>query len=222
MLCPDCQGEVPAVQFYCPHCRAEMPRMPIAAEMKAAPAPKQKKTRAVKRSMSSTGVALHSRKLFELAWQGMQLILAVAVLLGSFVAYQRVNWQSAASRMNELASAVQQHAEAAGVAAKPQPLLVAAQHSSLADKPQPQPHEKGKPLALQATATAGLLIVKSPMAARIFVDGKFAGTTPHSFIVAAGEHQLQLQATGYRDWSRAILMRGNQQVGIMAALEKTP
>lgn len=220
MQCPDCKEEVPPNHFYCPHCRAELPTAAVLARPAAgAAAMRQTKTQskkkpAKKKAAQSAGPAQHSRKLFEIGWQGMQLILALVVLLGAFVAYQRVNWQSAADRVNEVASPVRP-AEAAGIEAKPT-------RAATRNQPKAAVNEKGKPMALQATATAGLLIVKSATAARIYVDGKFAGNTPHSFTVAAGEHQLMLQAEGYQHWSRTILMRGNQQVGMMAALEKLP
>ena len=221
MQCPDCKEDVPPNHFYCPHCRAELPTSAVLARPASGAAAmsqartQPKKKRAAKKAAPRNGPAQHSRKLFEIGWQGMQLILALVVLLGAFVAYQRVNWQSAANRVNEVASAVRP-AEAAGIEAKPASAAVSRA------QPKGASSEKGKPTALQATAMAGLLIVTSQTAARIYVDGKFAGNTPHSFTVAAGEHQLMLQAEGYQDWSRAILMRGNQQVGMMAALEKLP
>ncbi len=225
MKCPECQGEVPALHFYCPHCRAEMP-LQATAEISAAAdkaAKSDRKERAERAAaFRRNGTRLHSRKLYEIGWQAMQWVLSLGVLGGSFIAYQRVNWQSAAHRVNEVASAVRP-VEAAAGSNNPSGKLAdksSAQRGAMTTTTKVAANEKGKPLALQPTATAGLLIVKSPAAAaRIFVNGKFVGNTPHSFTLNAGEHQLRLEADGFQAWTRAVAIRGNQQIGIMAALE---
>ena len=216
MKCPECQGEVPALHFYCPHCRAEMPLQAMAdisaaADKAAKSGRKERAERAA--ALRRKGPRLHSRKLFELGWQAMQWILVLGVFAGSFIAYQRVNWQTAA-RVNEVASTVHPVDAAAGSSKQ------TSQRSAMTTTTKVAANEKGKPLALQPTATTGLLIVKSPAAAaRIFVNGKFVGNTPHSFTLNAGEHQLRLEADGFQAWTRAVAIRGNQQIGIMAALE---
>lgn len=216
MKCPECQGEVPALHFYCPHCRAEMPlqataEISVAADKAAKSDRKERAERAA--ALRRKGPRLHSRKLFEIGWQAMQWVLVLGVFAGSFIAYQRVNWQTAA-RVNEVASTVRPVEAAAGSSKQ------TSQRGAMTTTTKVAANEKGKPLALQPTATAGLLIVKSPAAAaRIFVNGKFVGNTPHSFTLNAGEHQLRLEADGFQAWTRAVAIRGNQQIGIMAALE---
>ena len=225
MQCPECKGDVPQVHSFCPHCRAVMPAVltsydHLATDEAATDGSSKsaRKPKAAKKQAASQKVQAdfpHYSKLFHVAWQTMQVILACAALLGAFVAYKRVDWQSAANRVNEAANPTQpaQAAEAEAVTVR----------TRLADKPKVAKTEgNGKPVATQASASAGLLIVKSQATARIYVDGKFAGTTPHSFTMSAGEHQLMLIAEGYQEWTRAIVVRGNQQVGIMAALQKLP
>jgi PEGA domain len=222
MRCPNCDGEVPNTNFYCSHCRAEMPNSVAGLADAPSVAAKSKtnkaKSASVQSSVESGDVMANRPPLFRIAWQGMQYILAGIALFGAFVAYKRIDWQSSAKRVNEVAS-VTRPVQAAGVATS------RAGSASLREKmagsqKQVSSDMRGRPMATQATATAGLLIVKSPVAARIYVDGKFAGNTPHSFTVPAGEHQLLLLAEGYEEWSRSVLMRGNQQMGIMAALQK--
>jgi hypothetical protein len=218
MQCPECKGDAPPNNFYCPHCRAELPY--DATSGIAAAAAKAEKAERIARAERAAayrprGQRLHSRKLYEIGWQAMQWILVVSVFAGAFVAYKRVNWQGAATRVNEVASAVRPVEAAGGISSKP------AQRNAIAASAKRVANEKSQPMALQPTANAGLLMIKSSAAAaRIFVDGKFAGTTPHSFTVNAGEHQLRLEAEGYQVWTRTIAVRGNQQMGIMAALEK--
>ena len=217
MKCPECQGEVPALHFYCPHCRAEMPLQATAGITAAADkAAKSERQERAERAAAwrRKGPRMHSRKLFEIGWRAMQWVLVLGIFGGSFVAYKRVNWQSAASRVNEVASAVRPVEAATGSSKQSAP------RSAMTTTTKVAASEKGKPLALQPTATAGLLIVKSPAAtARIFVNGKFVGNTPHSFTLNAGEHQLRLEADGFQAWTRAVAIRGNQQIGIMAALK---
>jgi PEGA domain len=220
MQCPECKGDVPPNNFYCPHCRAEMPYQATAeitaAASKAAKSDRQERAERAA-ALRRKGPQLHSRKLFEIGWQAMQWVLVLGVFGGAFVAYKQVNWQSAANQMNEVASAVRP-TEASTDSNKQKP---SAPRGAMTTTTKVAANEKGKPLALQPTATAGLLIVKSPAAiARIFVNGKFVGNTPHSFTLNAGEHQLRLEAEGFQAWTRAVAIRGNQQIGIMAALEK--
>ena len=218
MQCPECQGDVPPNNFYCPHCRAELPYQATAGIAAAAnkAAKSEKHERAERASaLRRKGPRVHSRKLYEIGWQAMQWMLVLGVFGGSFVAYKRVNWQSAAHRVNEVASAVRPVEAAAGSTKQ------IAQRNAVTSATKVAANEKGKPLALQPTATAGLLIVKSPATtARIFVNGKFVGNTPHSFTLNAGEHQLRLEADGFQAWTRAVAIRGNQQIGIIAALEQ--
>src|SRR6185436_7583139 len=60
--------------------------------------------------------------------------------------------------------------------------------------------------AAGAAATTGPLTVESrPAGARVFIDGRLAGTTPLTLAdVPAGEHALHLDHDGYRRWSSAI------------------
>jgi hypothetical protein len=184
-----------------------------ATEKKDSSSTKRKAKSSAIKMVADNGEVLHSHPLFALGWQVIPLLLTSVVLLSGFVAYQRVDWQNTVSRVNEAANPTR---PAQAAEAVPSPTLEFA-----VAKPKPgKGEERGKPVATQATASAGLLIVKSPAIARIYVDGKFAGNTPHSFTVAAGEHVLMLVAEGYQQWTRKVVVKGNQQVGIMAALQK--
>ena len=66
----------------------------------------------------------------------------------------------------------------------------------------------------------GVMIIKSATRARIYINGQFSGTTPHTIRLSTGEHTVSLSADGYEDWSRKIQLRGRQQISITASLKK--
>jgi hypothetical protein len=69
---------------------------------------------------------------------------------------------------------------------------------------------------------AGTLIVDSrPAGAKVFVDGKLAGTTPLSMHdVRAGEHAIRLEHDGYRRWSSSVRVVAAEQNKVTASLER--
>ena len=69
-------------------------------------------------------------------------------------------------------------------------------------------------------AAHGYLAIDSYIAAKIYVDGQFSGTTPRTVKLIPGDHQIRLIADGYDDWTRRVKLRGSQQVGIKAAMKK--
>jgi len=66
----------------------------------------------------------------------------------------------------------------------------------------------------------GLLTVKSYTRARIYIDGQFSGLTPRTIKLLAGEHAVSLMADGYEEWRRKIRLRGREQVGVLASMNK--
>jgi serine/threonine protein kinase len=68
----------------------------------------------------------------------------------------------------------------------------------------------------------GALSVDSrPAGARVFIDGKAAGTTPlHLAGLRAGEHVLRLERDGYRRWSSLVRVVSSEQNRVTASLEK--
>ena len=70
------------------------------------------------------------------------------------------------------------------------------------------------------TDSLGLLTVKSYTRARIYIDGQFSGVTPRTIKLLAGEHSLSLMADGYEEWKRKVRLRGREQVGVLASMNK--
>jgi eukaryotic-like serine/threonine-protein kinase len=68
----------------------------------------------------------------------------------------------------------------------------------------------------------GALVVDSrPSGARVFVDGKAAGTTPLEVgSVDAGSHALRLELDGYQRWTSAIRVVAGERNRVTASLER--
>jgi hypothetical protein len=74
--------------------------------------------------------------------------------------------------------------------------------------------------AATATATAPKITVGStPDGADIEIDGSFVGNTPSSVEVTAGEHQVMIKKSGYKEWSRMLKVSGGD-IKLNAELEK--
>jgi hypothetical protein len=69
---------------------------------------------------------------------------------------------------------------------------------------------------------AGALVVDSrPAGAKVYVDGKLAGTTPMSLpSVPAGSHAIRLEHDGYRRWSSSVRVVASEQNRVTASLER--
>jgi hypothetical protein len=69
-------------------------------------------------------------------------------------------------------------------------------------------------------ANTGLVTIKSYVPARVYIDGVYSGSTPRSVKLLAGEHTINLLAEGYHEYSRKVKVSGQQQVGILASMNK--
>ena len=58
------------------------------------------------------------------------------------------------------------------------------------------------------------------MATDIEIDGSFAGNTPSSVGVTAGQHQISVKKSGYKPWERKITVPSGQ-VSVNAVLGAT-
>jgi hypothetical protein len=78
------------------------------------------------------------------------------------------------------------------------------------------------PAAPADSRFAGMLVVDSrPSGARVYVDGKLAGTTPLSVAeIRAGEHVIRLERDGYRLWSSSVRVVAAEQNRVTASLER--
>jgi len=77
------------------------------------------------------------------------------------------------------------------------------------------------PPAASGNFFGGLVVDSRPDGARVFVDGKLAGTTPLSLKdLRAGEHAIRLEREGYRRWSSSVRVVASEQNRVTASLER--
>jgi len=69
-------------------------------------------------------------------------------------------------------------------------------------------------------ASATLAVGSEPAGAEIYVDGQLLSSTPATFEVTAGNHQLVLKLAGYQDWARNIHVLPASAVHFEPTLEK--
>lgn len=74
--------------------------------------------------------------------------------------------------------------------------------------------------AAASTAPGTMVIATRPAGARVFLDGRPAGTTPVTIPnVSPGAHQLRLELPGHRPWTTAVDVTSNQTRRVSASLE---
>jgi serine/threonine protein kinase len=72
-----------------------------------------------------------------------------------------------------------------------------------------------------APGAAPLAVESRPVGAKVFLDGRFVGTTPVVLPdVAAGEHALYLDRDGYQRWSSAIRVVTTERNRVTASLDR--
>ena len=69
-------------------------------------------------------------------------------------------------------------------------------------------------------ASATLTVGSEPAGAEIYVDGQLLSSTPATFEVTAGNHQLVLKLAGYQDWTRNIRVLPASAIHFEPTLEK--
>ena len=80
------------------------------------------------------------------------------------------------------------------------------------------------PASLQSTATSSpatgsILVTSTPAGGQVFVDNQFRGVAPVTiYNVAPGTHIINLQLSGYSDWSTSVNVPANQVVQVPATL----
>jgi hypothetical protein len=92
----------------------------------------------------------------------------------------------------------------------------------------------GAPAATQPTAQPAapaptvpeelstLVLKSTPDGADIIVDGKYVGSTPSTVRLAAGDHAISIEKSGFKAWQRTISTGPGGIITIDAPLEKNP
>jgi hypothetical protein len=76
------------------------------------------------------------------------------------------------------------------------------------------------PIRPAARAPGSLGVDSRPSGAKVFVDGKLAGTTPLSLsTLAPGEYAVRLERDGYRSWASTVHVAAGESQRVAASLE---
>ena len=70
-----------------------------------------------------------------------------------------------------------------------------------------------------SSAKACVMFTSEPVGADIYIDGKFAGTTPSMLSLAAGMHDIRIEAKDFKSWTRKFEGTAGSKVTIQAKLE---
>jgi hypothetical protein len=77
-----------------------------------------------------------------------------------------------------------------------------------------QPQSPTPIVGTNTTSAATLDFSSNPAGAEIDIDGNYAGNTPSSMSVAAGEHAIKISKPGFKTWERKLKINaGNIKVG---------
>jgi len=99
-------------------------------------------------------------------------------------------------------------------ASKPESQLTVALARALPPSAAPTPNRPA------ARAPGSLGVDSRPSGAKVFVDGKLAGTTPLSLTtLAPGEYAVRLERDGYRSWASTVHVAAGESQRVAASLE---
>ncbi len=79
------------------------------------------------------------------------------------------------------------------------------------------------PVAQPAAAAEATVIVNSnPDGAEITVDGKYAGNTPSTLRLRAGDHSVKIDKAGFASWQKSVSISGGSNLSLSPTLERNP
>jgi hypothetical protein len=119
---------------------------------------------------------------------------------------------AAAARTAALPKTIASVATPKPVAATPKPVAASPKPVAAGAKPQAAP-------ATPAGFFGALAIDATPAGARVFINGRLAGTAPIEVRdLSAGSRVVRIEADGYQPWSAAVRIVADQQARISVAL----
>jgi hypothetical protein len=75
------------------------------------------------------------------------------------------------------------------------------------------------PVLAKAASVGYISIVSSPSGAFVYVDGTYRGVTPLTVAAPSGTRRVELDRSGYADWSSSVQVSGGTTVYLNAALQ---
>ena len=83
-------------------------------------------------------------------------------------------------------------------------------------------HPAGDSATCMSYAGACVSFVSEPLGADVYVDNKFVGDTPSTLTLAAGSHEIRVEAPTLKPWSRTLEAVAGSKITIRATLEPLP
>ena len=92
-----------------------------------------------------------------------------------------------------------------------------------ANAPQPSQESASAPLPSHDSAqegSASVTIKSTPDGADILLDGKFAGNTPSTIRIKAGDHTVRIELKGFSAWEKSLTVSADAQITLNANLSQ--
>jgi hypothetical protein len=89
--------------------------------------------------------------------------------------------------------------------------------------PQPSQESASAPLPSHDSAqegSASVTIKSTPDGADILLDGKFAGNTPSTIRIKAGDHTVRIELKGFSAWEKSLTVSADAQITLNANLSQ--
>ena len=85
----------------------------------------------------------------------------------------------------------------------------------------PRPAAAAPPPAATPARTGTLVADSRPRGARVFVDGRAAGTTPlRVTTITVGRHEIRFELAGYRPWRTEVTIVAGSETRVSGSLER--
>jgi hypothetical protein len=69
---------------------------------------------------------------------------------------------------------------------------------------------------------ASVTVKSTPDGADILLDGKFAGNTPSTLRIKAGDHTIRVELKGFSSWEKSLMVGADAQITLNANLGQGP
>jgi hypothetical protein len=120
-------------------------------------------------------------------------------------------------------AATPEHPAAVGAqsrSARTEPPIPAQKETKNSESNQSNP--AAEPATCMSYTGACVSFVSEPLGADVYVDNKFVGNTPSTLTLAAGSHEIRVEAPTLKSWSRTFEAVAGSKITIRATLEPLP
>ena len=84
----------------------------------------------------------------------------------------------------------------------------------------PEPVQQAPPPPPAPPTTGSVNVRSTPYLSEVFVDGNSMGYTPAKIALAPGKHTFRVEKSGYRSWTKEMMITVGSELTLEASLEK--